>query len=67
MMLFGDATEARSYERLENPTVEHRLLALAPPASVGLATLFGAALFPRWLGRRAVIADGGEGSRTGRA
>ncbi|MER7915935.1 MULTISPECIES: cation:proton antiporter [unclassified Streptomyces] len=46
VMLFADATEARSYERLENPTVEHRLLGLALPASVGLATLLGAALFP---------------------
>ncbi|MFF8726646.1 hypothetical protein ACF073_09160 [Streptomyces sp. NPDC015171] len=47
VMLFADGPRARSYERLGNPTVERRLLGLAPPASVGLATLFGAALFPR--------------------
>ncbi|WP_426366995.1 cation:proton antiporter [Streptomyces sp. E-08] len=46
VMLFADATEAQTYERLEQPTAEHRLLGLALPASVGLATLFGAALFP---------------------
>lgn len=46
VMLFADATEAKSYERLEQPTAEYRLLGAALPASVGLAVLFGAALFP---------------------
>ncbi|MGH4031031.1 cation:proton antiporter [Actinomycetota bacterium Odt1-20B] len=46
VMLFTDATEARDYERLGKSVGEGRLLGLALPASVGLTSLFGAALFP---------------------
>ncbi|MCF3118315.1 cation:proton antiporter [Streptomyces arenae] len=46
VMLFTDATEARNYERLDRSVGEGRLLGLALPASVGLATLAGAVLFP---------------------
>ncbi|MDG4857881.1 cation:proton antiporter [Streptomyces sp. T-3] len=46
VMLFVDATEARDYERLDKSAGEGRLLCLALPASVVLATLFGAVLFP---------------------
>ncbi|MGV9322017.1 cation:proton antiporter domain-containing protein [Streptomyces sp. NPDC003660] len=46
VMLFTDATEARDYERLEGSVGEVRLLGLALPASVLLATLTGALLFP---------------------
>ncbi|RZD89983.1 sodium:proton exchanger [Streptomyces albidoflavus] len=46
VMLFTDATEAREYGRLEKSVGEVRLLALALPASVVLAVLAGALLFP---------------------
>lgn len=46
VMLFTDATEARDYERLEGSVGEVRLLALALPGSLVLATLAGALLFP---------------------
>ncbi len=46
VMLFVDATEARDYEKLGKSVGEGRLLGLALPASVGLATLIGALLFP---------------------
>ncbi|MFB7161084.1 cation:proton antiporter [Streptomyces sp. NPDC056242] len=46
VMLFTDATEAREYEWLGKSVGEGRLLGLALPGSVVLATLFGALLFP---------------------
>ncbi|MFD7570346.1 cation:proton antiporter [Streptomyces sp. NPDC059810] len=46
VMLFTDATEAIGYERLGKTVGEGRLLGLALPASVILAVLFGALLFP---------------------
>ncbi|WP_086690195.1 cation:proton antiporter [Streptomyces recifensis] len=46
VMLFTDATEARDYERLEGSVGEVRLLTLALPVSLALATLAGALLFP---------------------
>ncbi|MFC8898010.1 hypothetical protein [Streptomyces cinereoruber] len=52
VMLFTDATEARNYTRLKGPVGEGRLLAIALPASLLLATLAGALVFPRrswWL------------------
>ncbi|MER7951696.1 cation:proton antiporter [Streptomyces sp. NPDC096079] len=45
VMLFTDATETRGYERLGS-SPGGRLLGLALPASVLLAVLFGALLFP---------------------
>ncbi len=47
VLLFVDATEARHYEELKQRSVgERRLLFLALPVSVVLATLAGAAVFP---------------------
>ncbi|OEJ32229.1 cation:proton antiporter [Streptomyces subrutilus] len=47
VLLFVDATEAEQYEELEQRSVgEGRLLFLALPVSVVLATLAGAAVFP---------------------
>ncbi|MFE5655543.1 cation:proton antiporter [Streptomyces sp. NPDC056517] len=46
VMLFTDATEARDYARLRGPVGEGRLLGIALPASVVLATLAGALVFP---------------------
>ncbi|MDQ1006908.1 NhaP-type Na+/H+ or K+/H+ antiporter [Streptomyces sp. V4I23] len=46
VMLFTDATEARDYARLRGPVGERRLLGLALPASLVLATLAGALVFP---------------------
>ncbi|MFD3947700.1 cation:proton antiporter [Streptomyces sp. NPDC058579] len=46
VMLFTDATETRGYERLGETVGERRLLGLALPGSVVLATLIGALLFP---------------------
>ncbi|MEU1280742.1 cation:proton antiporter [Streptomyces sp. NPDC005805] len=46
VMLFTDATEAREYARLREPVGEGRLLGLALPASLGLAVLAGALVFP---------------------
>ncbi|MFH8841686.1 cation:proton antiporter [Streptomyces sp. NPDC017868] len=46
VMLFTDATEARDYARLRRPVGEGRLLGIALPASVALATLAGALVFP---------------------
>ncbi|MGW0697784.1 cation:proton antiporter domain-containing protein [Streptomyces sp. NPDC002867] len=46
VMLFTDATEARDYARLRGPVGEGRLLGLALPASLVLATLAGALVFP---------------------
>ncbi|MER7536925.1 cation:proton antiporter [Streptomyces sp. NPDC097704] len=46
VMLFTDATEARDYARLREPVGEGRLLGIALPASVVLATLAGALVFP---------------------
>ncbi|WP_406864403.1 cation:proton antiporter [Streptomyces sp. HUAS MG47] len=46
VMLFTDATEARGYERLDSSVGTGRLLGFALPASVALATLIGAVLYP---------------------
>ncbi|MFZ4301834.1 sodium:proton exchanger [Streptomyces cinereoruber] len=46
VMLFTDATEARNYTRLKGPVGEGRLLAIALPASLLLATLAGVLVFP---------------------
>ncbi|MFC8009411.1 cation:proton antiporter domain-containing protein [Streptomyces cinereoruber] len=46
VMLFTDATEARDYARLKGPVGEGRLLGIALPASLVLATLAGALVFP---------------------
>ncbi|SEB97389.1 cation:proton antiporter [Streptomyces sp. TLI_105] len=46
VMLFTDATEARDYARLRGPVGGVRLLGLALPASLVLAMLFGALVFP---------------------
>ncbi|MCI3928083.1 cation:proton antiporter [Streptomyces sp. AN091965] len=46
VMLFMDATEAREYERLGRSVGEGRLLGIALPASVALATLLGALVLP---------------------
>ncbi|MGW8363068.1 cation:proton antiporter [Streptomyces wedmorensis] len=46
VMLFTDATETRDYARLRGPVGEGRLLGIALPASVALATLAGALVFP---------------------
>ncbi|MFI1654651.1 cation:proton antiporter [Streptomyces sp. NPDC020472] len=46
VMLFTDATEARDYARLRGPVGGVRLLGLALPVSLVLATLFGALVFP---------------------
>ncbi|MFJ3660033.1 cation:proton antiporter [Streptomyces sp. NPDC090119] len=46
VMLFTDATEARDYEWLEGSVGDIRLLGLALPASLVLAVLAGAVLFP---------------------
>ncbi|MFD0140813.1 MULTISPECIES: cation:proton antiporter domain-containing protein [unclassified Streptomyces] len=46
VMLFTDATEAREYARLRGPVGEGRLLGIALPASLLLATLAGALVFP---------------------
>ncbi|MEI5102722.1 cation:proton antiporter [Streptomyces sp. PmtG] len=46
VMLFMDATEARDYARLGRSVGEGRLLGIALPASVAMATLFGALVFP---------------------
>ncbi|MER7760319.1 cation:proton antiporter [Streptomyces sp. NPDC097619] len=46
VLLFVDATESKDYDRLEKTVGEWRLLGIALPVSVGLATLFGALLFP---------------------
>ncbi|NWF24809.1 cation:proton antiporter [Streptomyces sp. PKU-EA00015] len=46
VILFTDATEARDYARLRGPVGEGRLLGLALPASLVLATLAGALVFP---------------------
>ncbi|MGI5171708.1 cation:proton antiporter [Spirillospora sp. CA-253888] len=46
VLLFVDATETRDYEHLNGPGVAIRLLGLALPASVVLAVLAGALLFP---------------------
>ncbi|MFD0422999.1 cation:proton antiporter [Streptomyces parvus] len=46
VMLFTDATEARDYVRLRGPVGEVRLLGIALPASIGLAVLAGALIFP---------------------
>ncbi|MET8967266.1 cation:proton antiporter domain-containing protein [Streptomyces hydrogenans] len=46
VMLFTDATETRDYARLRGPVGEGRLLGIALPASLVLATLAGALVFP---------------------
>ncbi|MEU7580329.1 cation:proton antiporter [Streptomyces sp. NPDC041068] len=46
VMLFMDATEGRTYERLGKSVGEGRLLGIALPASAALATLLGALVFP---------------------
>ncbi|WP_371129442.1 cation:proton antiporter [Streptomyces sp. TLI_105] len=46
VMLFTDATEARGYARLKGPVGEGRLLGIALPDSLVLATLAGALVFP---------------------
>ncbi|MFJ9841364.1 cation:proton antiporter [Kitasatospora sp. NPDC101155] len=46
VVLFTDATEARGYEPMGRSIGQGRLLSLALPASVALAVLVGAALFP---------------------
>jgi sodium/hydrogen antiporter len=46
VMLFTDATEAHEYARLREPVGQVRLLALALPGSLVLATLLGALVFP---------------------
>ncbi|MFC8507666.1 cation:proton antiporter [Streptomyces sp. NPDC057411] len=46
VMLFTDATEARDYARLRGPVGDVRLLGIALPASLVLATLAGALVFP---------------------
>ncbi|MEU9702625.1 cation:proton antiporter [Streptomyces sp. NPDC047981] len=46
VMLFTDATEAREYARLRGPVGGGRLLGIALPASLVLATLVGALVFP---------------------
>lgn len=46
VLLFLDATESEDYERPGRRATEWRLLGIALPLSVVLATLFGALLFP---------------------
>ncbi|MFF8374274.1 cation:proton antiporter [Streptomyces lydicus] len=46
VLLFVDATEAREYSYLHRSVGDNRLLGAALPASVALATLLGALLFP---------------------
>ncbi|MGA5198568.1 cation:proton antiporter [Streptomyces exfoliatus] len=46
VMLFTDATEAREYARLRGAVGEGRLLGIALPTSLVLATLAGALVFP---------------------
>ncbi|MER5883377.1 cation:proton antiporter [Streptomyces sp. NPDC001941] len=46
VLLFLDASEAKDYDRLRRTVGEWRLLGIALPLSIVLATLFGALLFP---------------------
>ncbi|MFD9794130.1 cation:proton antiporter [Streptomyces sp. NPDC059070] len=46
VLLFLDASESKEYDRLQRTVGEWRLLAIALPVSVALATFFGALIFP---------------------